>query len=260
MPTTRRPLLHIARDAVLGLTISAAVLGVAEVALRLSGFQYQPLGPVGFNSRGPNRFHPYWFWEPRPGDPVRRCPEERINAAGFRGPQRPVERDPARLRIVTLGDSSTFGVKVCYRQTYSARLEEAIPGSEVLNFGVIGYSAFQGEKLLEGRVLEYQPDVVLLAFGAIAVGGGLVTRARSSAPTLATPRAGCQPRQGGARRLTGLRRAWDRASGAMRPSHRANSRATLPAIRRPTWPARLAPLASRRCRAGSGKGAHDRAR
>ena len=56
-------------------------------------------------------------------------------------------------------------------QTYPARLETLLkqrrPASEVevINFGVLGYSSFQGLELLKRRVLDLHPDVLVIGFG-----------------------------------------------------------------------------------------------
>jgi len=159
------------RSVVLGITIAAAVLGVVELTLRLAGFRYDPPDPIVSNivhgMRGLHRFHPAWFWELRPGAQVENCPGEWINRAGFRGPDRPLTRAPGTLRIVTLGDSSTFGTRMCRHRAYPDVLEREIPGAEVLNFGVIGFTAFQGAKLLAGKAIDYHPDLVIAAFGSI---------------------------------------------------------------------------------------------
>jgi lysophospholipase L1-like esterase len=178
-----RSFLQIIRQLVIGLAIAGVFLAGLEGLLRLAGFEHHPPGPIIIwnnprdremqQSQGAFRFHPYWFWEHRPGTRIDErgippyCGTERINAAGYRGPERLRSPSPAVLRVVVLGDSSTFGLGVCQDQTYAALLERELPNSEVLNFGVVGFTAFQGEKLLEGRVLQYHPTVVLAAFGAI---------------------------------------------------------------------------------------------
>jgi hypothetical protein len=169
-----------ARRLGVGLVIAASLMGGLEGALRLARFEHLAVEPIvivpfwpSFDARRMERlqalyrFHPYWFWELRPGATVPDCGAERINAAGYRGPQRPRPPTPGVLRIALLGDSSTFGMGVCEDHTFAALLERALPDTEVLNFGVIGFSAFQGEKLLEGRALSYRPQVILAAFGAV---------------------------------------------------------------------------------------------
>ncbi|MBI4880597.1 MAG: SGNH/GDSL hydrolase family protein [Planctomycetes bacterium] len=117
--------------------------------------------------RGEFRHHPNWLWEPRPGVIVFGAP---INEGGYRGPYYP-PRKGARLRIATLGDSSTYGFNVaedvCWSRCLEAILRAYGCDVEVLNFGVIGFTAVQGERLYLGRVRDYQPDVVVAAFGAV---------------------------------------------------------------------------------------------
>ncbi len=171
------------------MSIAALLLGGLEGLLRVSGFEYHTPRPIimwnNLTDRELQRlevmyrFHPYWFWEPRPGARIAdfwelmpaaksvHCGTERINASGYRGPERPRLPGSGTLRIAVLGDSSTFGIGVCRGETYAALLERELPNAEVLNFGVTGFSAFQGEKLLVGRVLAYRPRVVLEAFGAV---------------------------------------------------------------------------------------------
>jgi len=54
-----------------------------------------------------------------------------------------------------------------YPDRLSDHLRELAPDSryEVLNFGVLGYSSFQGLQLLKERVLALHPDVVAIGFG-----------------------------------------------------------------------------------------------
>ena len=169
-PRSLPRLLHAVREFAIVLTIGSGLLAFLEVGLRLGGFEYHAPAPIVSGIDLIHRSHPYWLWEPAPGAQVPSCGTERINLAGFRGRERSVSHPPSKVRIVTLGDSSTFGAKVCSEQAYPAILERKLPGSEVLNFGVIGFTAFQGEKLLAGRVLDYRPDVILAAFGAFNEG------------------------------------------------------------------------------------------
>jgi lysophospholipase L1-like esterase len=95
-----------------------------------------------------------------------------INADGFRNAE--IGRKAAdTIRIACVGDSWTFGMPVDQDQTYPARLAEhlahrtahAARRYEVINFGVLGYTSFQGLQLLKSRVLDLQPDIVAIGFG-----------------------------------------------------------------------------------------------
>jgi lysophospholipase L1-like esterase len=97
----------------------------------------------------------------------------RLNSEGYRGGEMFPARRPSTIRIACLGDSWTFGMPVSEDQTYPARLSswlgELHSGAEaeydVQNFGVLGYSSFQGLRLLRNRVLAAGPDVVVIGFG-----------------------------------------------------------------------------------------------
>ena len=93
-----------------------------------------------------------------------------LNAEGFRSPETAPAKPPATVRVACIGDSWTFGMNVDVDRAYPNRLathlRETAPGSryEVLNFGVLGYSSFQGLQLLKTRVLGFSPDVVAIGF------------------------------------------------------------------------------------------------
>lgn len=85
------------------------------------------------------------------------------NAAGMRGP-REVEPVKERPRVVAIGDSYTFGQCVGDEETFPARLQQRLPGAEVLNLGVMGYAHGQMLMRLRRDGLPHDPDVVLLGF------------------------------------------------------------------------------------------------
>jgi lysophospholipase L1-like esterase len=94
-----------------------------------------------------------------------------LNDEGFRGAPIAADRRAGGLRVACIGDSWTFGMNVNQDQTYPARLEtllkERAPASDVdvMNFGVLGYSSFQGLELLKRRVIALRPDVLVIGFG-----------------------------------------------------------------------------------------------
>jgi lysophospholipase L1-like esterase len=93
-----------------------------------------------------------------------------LNAFGDRSPEIVTTKAPSIVRIACIGDSWTFGMNVDQDRTYPARLaawlqqRQPVTRFEVLNFGVLGYSSFQGLQLLKTRVLDLQPDIVAIGF------------------------------------------------------------------------------------------------
>jgi len=97
--------------------------------------------------------------------------EVTTNSRGFRDEEVPDPRPPGGLRIIALGDSSTFGYGVRREEAYPQRLERALakrfPGRvvEVLNAGTPGWSSGNGVAFLVSEGLSWKPDVVLVSFG-----------------------------------------------------------------------------------------------
>jgi lysophospholipase L1-like esterase len=173
----------------IGLGITVALVGLAEIVLRVSGFENPPPEvPIVVWNPDEDKLmstDDYLFehdahalWGLRPGAVVQFAerekidgPPEHVNADGFRGPLLPKPRTPGVLRIATLGDSSTFGIGVHFAETWSAqlaqRLEAAGTKAEVLDGGVDGYTVRQGLQRYRYKVRPYHPDVVIAAFGAV---------------------------------------------------------------------------------------------
>ena len=88
------------------------------------------------------------------------------NSLGFYGPEFSEAKDPSVFRIVCLGDSCTHFGPISYPDMLRAVLDAQAPGRfEVINAGVIGYTSYQGMKLLDTRVMEWSPDLVIVYFG-----------------------------------------------------------------------------------------------
>ncbi len=88
-----------------------------------------------------------------------------LNDEGFRSAPFATDKRPGVLRIACIGDSWTFGMNVSQDLTYPARLAAMVKDAEVMNFGILGYTSFQGLQLLKTRVLDLNPDVVVIGFG-----------------------------------------------------------------------------------------------
>src|SRR5262245_20239427 len=119
----------------------ALCLAAAEIALRSAPYQ-----EIDFDA------DPELYWKMVPsqtgfmwmaGGTVR-SPPARIDSLGLRGSEI-AEKSAGRTRILTLGDSYTFGSGVADDETFSAVLEKELGPErvEVVNAGVPGYGIFQ---------------------------------------------------------------------------------------------------------------------
>lgn len=133
-----------------------------EGSLRLAGYGnveiYEP--------------HPVLFWRLKPNQncftKIDRKPV-RVNSLGTRGPEFTPARPANTLRILSLGDSRTFGWGLSEAETYSGLLEKLLQqhlGSnkrvEVINAGVNAWSYAQMHAYLRDFGLAFQPEVVVV--------------------------------------------------------------------------------------------------
>jgi hypothetical protein len=89
------------------------------------------------------------------------------NSLGFRGREWSQAKAPGTLRIALLGDSHGFGYGITIEQTFGELLAQRLQARlgrpvEVLNCSVIGYNTGQELAALEGKVLQLQPDLVMV--------------------------------------------------------------------------------------------------
>lgn len=66
------------------------------------------------------------------------------------------------LRIITIGDSFTFGNDVGENESYSAFLEQMLPDSEVINMGIPGYGIDQASLKYSRYGSQLHPHIVIL--------------------------------------------------------------------------------------------------
>lgn len=85
-----------------------------------------------------------------------------INAQGLRDVDRPVEKPAGTRRVLVLGDSFTFGA-VPFEQGFPRQLAGLLPGVDVVNAGVPGWTTWQQAAWLRRDGLRYGPDVVVVA-------------------------------------------------------------------------------------------------
>ena len=79
-------------------------------------------------------------------------------------------KQPGVTRIVTIGDSSTFGWGVDPEYTYQHLLEQRFDrhgdATEVLNLGISGYTSRHGLAISEHYVRDLDPDLLIISYGA----------------------------------------------------------------------------------------------
>jgi lysophospholipase L1-like esterase len=89
------------------------------------------------------------------------------NSLGLRG----AEPRGGTLRILSAGDSCTWGWRVADDETYPAALEQLLNARadgtsyEVINAGVPGYTSFQGVEYLRERGMRLSPKIVIVGYG-----------------------------------------------------------------------------------------------
>jgi lysophospholipase L1-like esterase len=160
-PRSKRVLQNLA---IFSATILVFLIGL-EITLRLAGYGnvevYDP--------------DPVLYWKLRPNQDcltkIGRHPVH-INSRGTRGPEFQLPKPPGTFRILSLGDSKTFGWGVSEADTYSARLERLLqehagPGTEieVINAGCNAWSYPQMRFYFRDIGLQYQPDLILIGDG-----------------------------------------------------------------------------------------------
>ncbi len=113
--------------------------------------------------------HPYLCYVNTPGY---RRGERSHNQLGWRGAEIPIEKAASEFRLVTLGGSTTYTEGVGDdAQTYPALLQNHLhevgrTHIRVINAGVPGYNSWESLINLCFRVLELEPDLVMVHHGA----------------------------------------------------------------------------------------------
>jgi lysophospholipase L1-like esterase len=113
--------------------------------------------------------HPYLSYSPTPGY---RKGQTFHNSLGYRNDEFPLEKPDGSYRIVALGGSSTYDVRIEDNdQTFTAQLEKLLKEEygyqkvEVINAGVPGYNSWEILTNLEFRVLDLDPDLIIIYEG-----------------------------------------------------------------------------------------------
>jgi len=162
------------RKALYSLVVVCCFFSGAEIFLRLSGFHYQRgLSYMEFGYPNPSELHQVFepdqklLFRMKPGYDFK-LGFGPLNQQGFRGQNFEMQKPSGVFRIVCLGDSVTFGTaEGSYPEMLSEILSEKFPEMkiQVYNFGVPGYSSWQGKNLLERVIKDYHPDLVIVFYG-----------------------------------------------------------------------------------------------
>jgi len=122
--------------------------------------------------------HPYLSYSPTPNY---RKGKTFHNSLGYRNDEFSVEKPAGVYRIVVLGGSSTYDVRIEDNvKTYAAQLEKLLKEEygyqnvQVINAGVPGYNSWEILVNLEFRVLDLDPDLVIIYEGTNDVHARLV--------------------------------------------------------------------------------------
>jgi lysophospholipase L1-like esterase len=175
----KQPILRFPRKAELILPVFSVLLTffLLEVGARLwlnylaTPDQYDRY--VLFTSMDPKEFawtpHQYLVYYPTPNY---RKGQTFHNSLGYRNNEFSAEKSKNVFRIVALGGSSTYDVRIENNEkTFTAQLEKLLneeygyQNVEVINAGVPGYNSWEMLINLEFRVLDLDPDLVIIYEG-----------------------------------------------------------------------------------------------
>jgi lysophospholipase L1-like esterase len=94
--------------------------------------------------------------------------EVKVNRHGFRDRNYNIKKPAGTYRVLVIGDSVTFGIKLPIEGTFPEILEQSFRhhniAAEVLNFSVAGYDTIQEVALFQERGLQFDPDEVLVGY------------------------------------------------------------------------------------------------
>ncbi len=176
---TKRPVQRTARRVALLLASTVLAIGVAEVLVRWRGLAPE----VVHVQKGRYQLsdNPLIGYEPTPGFSA---PEKdatwfaydffdyrsaETNALGFRDAEHDLSSSPGSKRVVVLGDSIAVGLGIdsledIFPEVARRRLQEEGQTWEFINQAVVGYNTQQEVEAFVEKGLQYQPDVVLVAY------------------------------------------------------------------------------------------------
>ncbi len=181
---------RVRRKLLISLASFAVAVGAIELGLRMVG--YDPFGELnltgqedlsqllgsGFLRESEDEVLVY---ELAPGARVHAWGADvEINAHGFRDREVELAKPAGTTRVIALGDSATFGIRLPQEVLWPGVLENLLREGgeqvEVLNLGITGYDTLEEVAFLEKVGLAFAPDRVVLAYHLNDVGFASPTR------------------------------------------------------------------------------------
>jgi hypothetical protein len=87
----------------------------------------------------------------------------KINQQGLRSDR--IEKNTSnKFRVLTYGDSETYGWSVDIQNSWQRRMEKIDPNIEVLNFGIPGYNVENVADHMQHTITEYHPSMLIYFF------------------------------------------------------------------------------------------------
>ncbi len=178
--TSTPPPLSLTKKLVYALVINLVVFGMIELTVRVgyaitTGNSYW-LSYGKYDRRWGPKYREYLephqgYFKFRPSKTHLMSPPEliptRINNHGFRGKDFEARKAPATLRIITVGESSTFGFHSSDPMTYPNQLEVRLNAGgpcagrvEVVNAGMPWATSDNLLAMVKGELLDYAPDIL----------------------------------------------------------------------------------------------------
>ncbi len=93
----------------------------------------------------------------------------KINSQGLRDKEYGFTKPKNKIRILSFGDSFTFGEGIEYGQRFTDIIEKSFPNLEVINFGVPGYGLDQCLIRFAAQGLKYSPDYVIIFINKVII-------------------------------------------------------------------------------------------
>lgn len=142
-----------------------------ELFLRL--FLPQPLSPLLFPTEDIEtfgQFDPLLGWSLKPAVEAPHFSGEynvivKQNSHGMRDKEYKKKKSRDKYRIAVTGDSFVWGYGVNNDEIFTEVLEKKLgSGFEILNFGVSGYGTDQELLQFKSKILEFEPDMLIVSF------------------------------------------------------------------------------------------------